>query len=95
MLQLTFNQFQELQFNVAKWSRILNCQAWYGYDPINKIYLVKSYDTIVAYDDDKTLYSLGRFSRTTYQHVRKYRDNYAKDGYKTNEVNLELVNWFK
>lgn len=95
MLQLTFNQFQELQFNVTKWFRILNCQAWYGFDPVNKIYLVKSYDTIVAYDDETTLYSLGRFSMTTYQHIRKYRNNYTKNGYKTHEQNLELVNWFK
>lgn len=95
MLQLTFNQFQELKSNVLKWNQILHCQAWYGWDAINKVWLIKSYDTIVAYDDETTLYSLGRFSMTTYQHIRKYRDNYTDKLWKIAEKNLELVNWFK
>lgn len=94
MLQLTFNQFQDLKQNVTKWTRINHCQAWFGYEPTHNIYLIKSYNTIVAYYDLDTLYSLGRFSMTTYQHIRKYRDNYTKKLYYTKEKNLEMVNWF-
>lgn len=95
MLQLTFNQFQDLKQNVTNWIRINHCQAWFGYEPTYKVYLIKSYDTIVAYEDKDTLYSLGRFTMTTYQHIRKYRNDYSKNKVYTKEKNLELVNWFK
>lgn len=95
MLELTFNQFQELGQTITKWVRISHCQAWFGYEPTHGVWLIKSYDTIVAYENNIALYSLGRFSMTTYQHIRKYRNIYTNDRACTRERNLELVNWFK
>lgn len=75
--------------------QVNRCQAWYYRDRNGDLYL-QSYNTLVAvYEvESKTLYSFGRYSRTTYQHVRKFRNNYLPEGCYTNEVNLERVNWF-
>ena len=75
-------------------NRINKCQAWF-LDCGNYV-LIKSYKTIVAVYDktDRTLYSFGRYSITTYQHIRKYRNDYTPDMYKTKEVNCEFCNWF-
>lgn len=78
--------------------RINYCQAWY--DEVTRagrrIILVRSYNTIVAFYDVQSdcLVSLGRFTMTTYQHIRKFRNNYLPNMWKTDEINVELVNWF-
>ena len=70
------------------WKRANHCQAWFckrdGY------WWLKSYSTIVAvYDEDlDMLISFGRYSATTYQHVRKFRNNYLPHGWDTTEMNL-------
>ena len=70
------------------WKRVNHCQAWFckrdGY------WWLKSYSTIVAvYDEDlDMLISFGRYSATTYQHVRKFRNNYLPHGWDTTEMNL-------
>ena len=78
--------------SLPKWTRINRCEAWFT--RVDSLIFVKSYNTIVAVYDGKTLYSNGRYSMTTYQHIRKFRNNYTADGYMTPEVNLERVNWF-
>lgn len=80
---------------LAKEKRVNRCQAWYYKDRNGDMYL-RSYVTLVAVykADEKVLYSLGRYSMTTYQHIRKFRNDYCPDGHKTKEENLELVNWF-
>ena len=75
-----------------QWVRVNHCQAWFT--RVGDIVFVKSYGTIVALFDGETLYSNGRYSNTTYQHIRKYRNNYTRNGYNTPEVNLERVNWY-
>ena len=75
-------------------NRVHKCQAWfkdYG------VYVaLKSYNTIVAIYDksERILYSFGRYSRTTYQHIRKFRNDYLPDMHNTKEVNCEFCNWF-
>ena len=75
--------------------RVNCCQAWFVTTPAHMI--LKSYNTIVAVYDMKTgvLFSIGRFSSTTYQHIRKFRNNYCPKMHLTEEHNLELVNWYK
>ena len=82
------------------WNRLAKCTAWYREFEVNnrKYVALQSYDTIVAlWDDaDKVLYSLGRYSRTTYQHISKFRDNVISGNYASGtipEENLELVEW--
>ena len=91
---------QELKYRVDDWKRINRCNAFYSnylYHDYEPFMLVKSYETIVAiyFPRINLLVSLGRFSMTTYQHIRKFRNNYTLQGYNTREINLELVNWFK
>lgn len=77
--------------------RINKCEAYYFNRPDSPITLILSYDTIVGgYDkENKILYSFGRYTRTTYSHIRKFRNDYTDNGYNTEEHNLELCNWFK
>lgn len=77
---------------LPKWHRICHCQAWYA--NVGDLVFIKSYNTIVAVYDGKTLFSNGRYSMTTYQHIRKFRNNYTREMYKTPEINLERVHWF-
>lgn len=91
---------QELKHSVNDWKRINHCNAFYSnslYYDEEPFILVKSYNTIVAiyFSKMNLLISLGRFSITTYQHIRKFRNNYTLLGYNAREINLELVNWFK
>lgn len=99
ILKLSFEDFQDLGKHVTTWHRINYCQAWYGAIALkNKLYyIIQSYNTIVAIYSTNTeiLYSIGRFSVTTYQHIRKYKINYTPNKYNTKEYNLELCNWFK
>lgn len=90
---------QELKYRVDDWERINYCNAFYSnylYHDYDAFMLVKSYNTIVAiyFPTICLLVSLGRFSRTTYQHIRKFRKNTGQWRNIT-EINLELVNWFK
>lgn len=75
-------------------TRLFHCTAWYYTDDNGWIWL-KSYNTIVAVyvPEDDTVYSFGRYSSTTYQHVRKF-SNMMPSYYRTNEVNIEYENWY-
>ncbi len=79
-------------------NRINYCKAWYAEQEVagRKIIAVRSYNTLVAFYDIATdcLVSLGRFTMTTYQHIRKFRNNYLPNMWKTSEINVEFVNWF-
>ena len=75
-----------------QWIRINHCQAWFT--RINDMIFIKSYGTIVALFDGDTLYSNGRYSNTTYQHIRKFKNDYTPQGYNTKETNLERCNWY-
>lgn len=76
-------------------TRLAKCTAWYYTDDNGWIWL-KSYNTIVAVYTPtmRTLYSFGRYSSTTYQHVRKFRNNVLPDMHNTCEVNIEYENWY-
>lgn len=82
-----------------KWKRVKKCKAWYTED--GEVRVLRSYHTIVALYDyrDNLLTSYGRYSVTTYQHIRKFREVIAQDRgiapWDIKEVNLELVNYFK
>lgn len=78
----------------ASSKRLFHCTAWYYTDENGWIWL-KSYSTFVAVyvPEDDTVYSFGRYSSTTYQHVRKFR-NMMPSYYRTNEVNIEYENWY-
>lgn len=82
-----------------KWHRVNKCQAYYTGEGAYKV--LRSYDTVVALYDEKNnvLYSYGRYSHTTYQHIRKFRNMMALENggkpWEVEEINLELVNWFK
>ena len=78
--------------NNLQWVRINHCKAWFT--RVGDMVFVKSYATIVAVFDGEILYSNGRYYNSTYQHIRKYRNNYTRKGYNTPEVNLERVNWY-
>lgn len=80
----------------SEWTRINHCQGWFSerYICNEWVTVIRSYNTIVAFLYGDTLYSLGRYSNTTYQHIRKFRNNYTYGGYSTHEVNLKLVDWF-
>lgn len=99
ILKLSYEDFQNLGKHVTIWNRINSCQAWFGAISLDGslYYIVLSYNTIVAIYSPNTgvLYSVGRFSMTTYQHIRKYKNNYTPNKYNTKEINLELCNWFK
>lgn len=79
----------------ANEKRVHHCQAWFV--ETDKWLILKSYKTIVAIYDKRTdtLFSVGRFSSTTYQHIRKFRNDYCPSGWGTRESNLELANWYK
>ena len=82
-----------------KWKRVKKCQAYYTGEGDVKV--LRSYHTIVALYDyrDNLLTSYGRYSMTTYQHIRKFREVIAQDRgiapWNIEEVNLELVNKFE
>ena len=87
------------EFELTEWfkippKRLYHCTAWYYTDRYGWVWL-KSYNTIVAVyvPEDDTVYSFGRYSSTTYQHVRKFR-NMMPNYYNTKEVNIEYENWY-
>lgn len=53
------------------WKRFRNCNAYVSSCILNRYFLVKSYNTIVAVIDDQQgeLYELGKWSRTTLKQV--------------------------
>ena len=81
------------------WKRVNRCQAWYF--GVGSWKVLRSYKTVVAiYDEmENVLYSYGRYSMTTYQHIRKFRNLMGMEKgivpWNIQEVNLELVNYFK
>lgn len=84
--------------------RLYHCNARFtgGIDP-HYVFLM-SYNTPVAvFDrDEKTVVAFGRYSMTTYQHVRKFRNRMwelycnAREiaSWDIKEINLEKCNWF-
>ena len=90
------DQFERVEH--YNWKQLNNCTAWYTSLTSGRYVWLKSYSTIVAVYDKYTnrLVSFGRYSNTTYQHVRKFRDMLSKaSGRVLEEHNLELVNWYK
>lgn len=75
---------------LMNWKKFRNCSAMVS--KTDKNIILMSYRTIVAIFDkeSKTVFARGRYSATTYQHVRKFADECG-----TRKVeNLELVNWY-
>lgn len=104
LFEHTFRQVENTITRNEK--RLYHCTATVFESPIIEGYVfLKSYNTVVALFDieNKTVYQRGRFTRTTYQHFRKFR-NYCWENYcnvremkpwDIKEKNLELYNWFK
>lgn len=86
--------FQRYQMHEIKPKRLNKCQAWM-YETDNGLIWLKSYNTIVAVysKGEDILYVIGRYSATTYQHVRKFR-NQLPNYWNTPEINLEYENWY-
>lgn len=55
-----------------EWVQLSRCTAWYA--RYNDVYLLKSYNEIVAvfYPNDNDMFIFGRYSKTTYKHIRKF-----------------------
>lgn len=55
----------------TKWKRFRHCNAYISEVIRNRYYVIKSYNTIVAFIDDQTgeLFELGKWSRTTSKQV--------------------------
>ena len=98
------SQLTELKNSIGMheddWTRLYKCTAWYR--NTDDYVFLKSYNTIVAVYDkaDGITYVYGRYSATTYQHVRKFR-NLMWEKYSPvdapwhmPELNMELVDWF-
>ena len=88
-------------------NRINCCQAYFTnfqyvlieheeeeYEFIIKAIFIKSYNTYVAVylPEFDYLISFGKYSMTTYQHIRKYHKNYCPSY--TLEYNTGYTNWF-
>lgn len=99
--------FREVENTITRnEERLYYCNATVFESPvIDGCIFLKSYRTVVAlYDiENNTIYQRGRFTRTTYQHFRKFRnfcwENYCDprkiSPWDIKEINLELYNWFK
>lgn len=86
--------------------RLYHCNATVFTSPlVDNVIFLQSYKTVVAlYDiENNTIYQRGRYSHTTYQHFRKFR-NFCWENYcdprkisvlDIKEINLELYNWFR
>lgn len=88
-----FNRFCNNDRNMeayihVKSVRLRNCQAWVC--KIDKWYVLKSYNTIVALIDSETdtLYDFLRYvwgySSTSCQHIRKFEKDYCRREYSPN-----------
>jgi len=55
-----------------EWVQLSRCTAWYA--KYHDVYLLKSYNDIVAvfYPNDNDMFIFGRYSLTTYKHIRKF-----------------------
>lgn len=103
----TYAQVNETLLHVKTSNRLYHCQAWTYDDVENGISWLRSYNTIVAVyvHAEHTIYRFGRYSSTTYQHMRKFRNHIAYDaGYTFPasmhawdivEYQCEFVNWYK
>lgn len=82
------------------WKQLYHCTAWTR--STDDFVFLKSYNTIVAVYDkmDGVTYVFGRYSMTTYQHIRKFRNlmwekfHTVDKPWMMPEKNLELVDWF-
>ena len=94
MLKETYENMQYITIPKTNKNRVHKCQAWY--EEIGNFIVLQSYDTIVAVysKSERILYSFGRYSMTTYQHIRKFRNDYLPDMHNTKEINCGFVNWF-
>lgn len=71
------SSFLELRDNALvdrtiEWVQLSRCTAWYA--KYRDVYLLKSYNDIVAvfYPNYNNLFVFGRYSMTTYKHIRKF-----------------------
>lgn len=93
--------YDDKRISEDSWRRLGRCQAWVT--SVGAWEVLRSYDTIVAMylRSNHGLYVLGRYSMTTYQHVRKFRNWIWEEYHPTEhpwditEKNLESVNWFE
>ena len=89
---------EEKASEVKKWERLLQCEAWVG--DAEGCVMLKSYGTVVAtyIVAEQILLSRGRYSMTTYQHVRKFRNEMGKRfnvaPWNIEEINAEIDDWF-
>lgn len=102
------SQDDDFMFNLKQstysWKRINKCSAYYlkadltplcNDKPVRySVTFIRSYNTIVAiyFPEFKALISFGRYSMTTYQHIRKFRENNVFGI--SYEYNMEYENWF-
>lgn len=96
-----FNEFDEELTRIGasyEWKRLYSCRAWHA--RVADYEVLVSYNSIVAFYDYLTdrLIVRGRYSMTTYQHIRKFRNlmgySLGIKPWDIEEINLELVNWF-
>lgn len=87
------------EYDSKEWKRINKTSSYYYYDEPNGFVWLRSFYTIVAvYNqaNDK-LHIFGRYSSTTYQHIRKFRDALWYDGfrdkYNTKPWDLKEINY--
>lgn len=103
-IKILYDYCDEHYYDMKCDYRINYCQAYFTKtmyicideenDFIVKAIFIKSYKTYVAVYLPEFDYfiSFGRYSMSTYHHVRKYINDYAI-GY-PKEYNMEYVNWF-
>lgn len=103
----TYAQTHDTLLKVKTNKRLFHCTAWTYDDVENGVSWLRSYNTIVAVyvHSEKTIYRFGRYSATTYQHMRKFRTHVAYDAGYTfpasmhawdiKEYQCEFVNWYK
>ena len=92
-----------LQVKCSK--RLYRCTAWLYVDYDLYLVWLRSYGTIVACFDcaSQELHRFGRYSATTYQHYRKFRNWLFENMYAPNsekpweitEVQHEFENWYQ
>lgn len=104
--QMLYNIAQEsntfLQVKTTK--RLYHCTAYIYDDEVNGLVWLRSYNTIVACYNKESgcLHRFGRYSSTTYQHYRKFRNWLWENGAPAGarpwdivEVQHEFENWYR
>lgn len=98
LMEIVQSAYNNGYIPARKWKQVNRCKAWYTGE--GNVKVLRSYNTIVALYDEQNnvLYSYGRYSSTTYQHIRKFRNNMGYERgirpWDIEEINLELVNWY-